>query len=260
MGTTRVSAPTDVPAIHARGLSKSFGGRPVIRNLELTLLRGGSLAIIGHNGSGKTTLIRLLSGLARADAGNIHVLGMRQGLDAIALHRAIGVVSHNTFLYQDLTPLENLRFYGRLFGIDRLDERVASLVERFGLTGYRDTRVRALSRGTQQRLSLARALLAEPEIVLLDEPDSGLDPQGVDMLPQLLALADLQGRTTLLTTHNLKLGLALAERIAILAQGRLAWEQATQGLTEADARAAYDQHLPRSSRIWGGRSASGAPA
>lgn len=249
-----------VPAIHVRSLTKSFGGRAVIRNLDLVLPQGGSLAIVGHNGSGKTTLIRLLSGLARADAGLIHIFGVRQGLNAIAVHRAIGIVSHNTFLYQDLTPVENLQFYGRLYGVDRLHQRVETLVERFGLAGYRSTLVRMLSRGTQQRLSLARALLPDPRIVLLDEPDSGLDPQGVDMLPQLLELAELEGRTTLLTTHNLKLGLVLAQRIAILAQGRLVWEHGTPGLSEADVRAAYDLHLPKSNRIWGSPSASGATA
>ncbi len=152
--------------------------------------------------------------------------------------------SPNTFWIRKRDPVENATVYGRLYGVDRLHQRVETLVERFGLAGYRSTLVRMLSRGTQQRLSLARALLPDPRIVLLDEPDSGLDPQGVDILPQLLELADLEGRTTLLTTHNLKLGLVLAQRIAILAQGRLVWEQGTPGLSEADGARPRSQ-LPK---------------
>jgi heme exporter protein A len=171
-------------------------------------------------------------------------------VNAISVWRSIGVVSHNTYLYQNLTAAENLRFYGRLYDVGDLEQRIDVMLDRFGLTGYRDVPTGTLSRGTQQRLSLARVFLPDPAVVLLDEPDSGLDPQGVDMLPNLLRMADLRGRTVLLTTHNLSLGLALAKRVAILARGRLVWERATADLTLAALREAYDAHLPRSNRIW----------
>lgn len=239
-------------AISARGLSKSLGGRPVIRGLNLTLNTGEALAVIGHNGSGKTTLIRLLAGLTRAGSGTICINGLSQRPNATALQRSIGVVSHNTFLYRDLTVTENLRFYGRLYDVTDLSAHIENLLTRFGLTGYRDTPVRALSRGTQQRLSLARALLPDPKLILLDEPDSGLDPQGIEMLPNLLALAESDERTTLLTTHNLELGLTVADRVAILARGRLVWEREAAALTLPQLRDAYNDHLPKR----GGRKAS----
>jgi heme exporter protein A len=233
------------PAIRVQGLHKSFGGRPVIRDLSLTLWAGDIAAIVGHNGSGKTTLMRLLAGLMRPTAGAIWIHDVQQKPDAVAVRRAVGIVSHNTFLYPNLTAAENLRFYGRLYEVDKLEERIEVMLEQFGLAGYRDALAGTLSRGTQQRLSLARAFLPNPPIVLLDEPDSGLDPNGIDMLPGLLALADLSERAVLLTTHNLDLGLALAKRIAILARGRLVWERETTGLTKAELREAYDTHLPK---------------
>lgn len=237
------------PVISAKGLVKTFGARPVIRKLSLTLTAGETLVVIGHNGSGKTTLIRLVAGLTRPSAGVIRINGLRQGPNAISVHRSIGVVSHNTFLYRDLTTVENLRFYGRLYDVSDLNTRIETLLEQFSLTGYRNAPVRTLSRGTQQRLSIARALLPDPALILLDEPDSGLDPQSIEMLPRLLALAGSGDRTTLLTTHSLELGLSLADRLAILARGRLVWEQDAAALTMAELRDAYDAHLPKSNRV-----------
>ena len=237
------------PVISAQGLVKSFGGRPVIRKLSLTLKARETLVVIGHNGSGKTTLMRLLAGLTRPSAGMIHINGLHQGPNAISVHRSIGVVSHNTFLYRDLTAVENLRFYGRLYDVSDLNARIEALLEQFSLTGYRNAPVRTLSRGTQQRLSIARALLPDPALILLDEPDSGLDPQSIENLPRLLALAGSDDRTTLLTTHNLELGLSLADRVTILARGRLVWELDAAALTMTELRDAYNTHLPTSSRV-----------
>ena len=234
------------PAISAQGVNKSFAGRSVIRDLSLTLWAGDTMSIVGHNGSGKTTLMRLLAGLTRPTGGVIRVNGVHQGPGAVLVHRSIGIVSHNTFLYPNLTAAENLRFYGRLYDVGDLEQRIEAMLVQFGLMGYRDALTGTLSRGTQQRLSLARAFLPNPAIVLLDEPDSGLDPQGIDMLPRLLELADLSKRTVLLTTHNLGLGLVLAKKVAILARGRLAWEQETASLTLTELREAYDAHLPKS--------------
>jgi heme exporter protein A len=235
-------------AVSVQGLSKSFGDRLVLRGLDLTVQPGESLTIIGHNGSGKTTLIRILAGLARPTEGVVRIYGARQGPNAVAAQRAVGVVSHHTFLYPDLTPVENLGFYGHLYDVPDLNRRIEASLEQFALTGYRRDPVRALSRGTQQRLSIARALLPDPPLVLLDEPDSGLDPQSIALLPRLLAMAGLEQRTTILTTHNLALGLTLAQRIAVLARGRLAWEQATADLTVDDLRDAYYANLPKTIR------------
>ena len=243
------SVATSLVAVSVQRVSKAFGGRLVLRGLDLELEAGATLAVVGHNGSGKTTLIRILAGLTRPTSGRVFIYGVPQTLNAVDVQRTVGVVSHNTFLYPDLTPVENLRFYGRLYDVDGLEERIEASLERFGLGGYRHNAVRTLSRGTQQRLSLARALLPEPSLVLLDEPDSGLDPQGVAVLPRLLEAAGLRDRTVILTTHNLELSLACAGRVSILARGRLAWSGETASLTVAGLRAAYEEHLPKSSRL-----------
>jgi heme exporter protein A len=233
-------------AIQVRSLAKSFGGRLVLRDLDLEVEHGDSLGIIGHNGSGKTTLIRILAGLSRPNTGTVRIDGVTQATGAYGARQSIGLVSHNTFLYQDLTPVENLRFYGRLFDVPDLDARIEGGLERLGLRLHRESPVRTLSRGLQQRCSIARALLHDPAVVLLDEPDSGLDIQGAGLLPELLRAAGLGQRTVVMTSHNLELSLAMVERVAILARGRLAWQRATAGLTLNELRDAYYAHLPPS--------------
>ncbi len=231
-------------AIQVKHLAKSFGGRLVLRNLELEVEHGHSLGIIGHNGSGKTTLIRILAGLTRPNSGTVQIDGVAQGTSACDARQSIGLVSHNTFLYQDLTPIENLRFYGRLFDVPDMEARIEVSLERLGLGHHRNSPVRTLSRGLQQRCSIARALLHDPPVVLLDEPDSGLDIQGAGLLPELLQAAGLAQRTVIMTSHNLELSLAMVERVAILARGRLAWQRSTEGLTLAEVRDAYYTYLP----------------
>lgn len=240
------------PAVNVRQVTKSFGGRLVLRDLDLEVRAGGSIAILGHNGSGKTTLIRILAGLTRPNRGQVEMGGLRLGPNSGPARRLIGLVSHSTFLYLDLTPVENLRFYGRLFDVENLDERIDDALGRLGLAAYRTSPVRTLSRGTQQRVSIARALLHDPTVMLLDEPDSGLDPQGARMLPELLnvaGVASTASRSLVLTTHNLELSLALVERVAILSRGRLVWEHPTAGLSVNELREAYFAHLPQIDRL-----------
>jgi heme exporter protein A len=243
--------------IQVKGLAKSFGGRLVLRDLDLEVERGHSLGIIGHNGSGKTTLIRILAGLTRPNMGTVHIDGVPQGTASYGARQSIGLVSHNTFLYLDLTPVENLRFCGRLFDVRDLDARIEAGLERMGLTLHRDSPVRTLSRGLQQRCSIARALLHDPPVVLLDEPDSGLDIQGAGLLPELLQAAGLGRRTVVMTSHNLELSLAMVERVAILARGRLAWQRSTTGLSLGELRDAYFAHLPPTHRSAAGHELEG---
>jgi heme exporter protein A len=235
-------------AIQVRGLAKSFGGRLVLRGLDLTVEEGHSLGIIGHNGSGKTTLIRILAGLSRPNSGTVDIDGVRQGTNAYDARQSIGLVSHNTFLYHDLTPVENLRFCGRMFDVPDLESRIEATVERMGLALHRNSPVRTLSRGMQQRCSIGRALLHDPPVVLLDEPDSGLDIQGASLLPELLQAAGLGRRTVIMTSHNLELSLAMVQQVAILARGRLAWQRSTTGLSLGELRDAYYANLPATHR------------
>jgi ABC-type multidrug transport system ATPase subunit len=190
--------------ISARGLSKRYGMKRVLERLDLDVPRGGFTIVTGPNGSGKTTLLRLVSGLAAPTGGTLDV----------AVDRAqIGYLAHEPLVYRELTALENLDLYGRLYRVPERRERIGMLLERFGLWDARREPVSSFSRGMQQRLALCRALLHEPELLLLDEPFNALDEEGADLLDG--ELADLSGRTFLVATHD-------PGRLEPLATGRLA--------------------------------------
>jgi heme exporter protein A len=210
------------PAIEAKGVERRFGHFRVLRGLNLCVDRSSVLALFGPNGAGKTTFLRLLAGLTTANRGEARLFGIPLPGNA-ALRRRIGVVAHEAFVYGDLTARENLEYYARLYRIpDR--ERTRLMIEQVGLKSAADRAVRAYSRGMLQRLALARALLHEPELLLLDEPFTGLDPQGVDQLISLLGAEKARGTTMIITTHDFDRGLAVADRSAVLVGGRIAWE------------------------------------
>jgi heme exporter protein A len=177
--------------IHARALSKRFGEKRALAGVDLDLERGGFLLVTGPNGAGKTTFIRLCAGLLVPTAGELEVKAERA---------KIGLVAHEPLVYRELTPLENLELYGRLYRIPERRERAGMLLERFGLWNVRHERVSRFSRGMTQRLALSRALLHEPELVLLDEPYAGLDAEGADLVDG--ELRALTGTCTVaLATH-----------------------------------------------------------
>jgi len=190
--------------ISARGLSKRYGTKRVLERLDLDVPRGGFTVVTGPNGSGKTTLLRLVSGLAAPTAGSLEVAADRA---------QIGYLAHEPLVYRELTAVENLDLYGRLYRVPERRERIGMLLERFGLWDVRREAVSSFSRGMQQRLALCRALLHEPDLLLLDEPFNALDEEGADLLD--LELAGLRGRTFLVATHD-------PARLEPLATGRLA--------------------------------------
>jgi heme exporter protein A len=195
--------------IRTRALTKRFGDKHALRGIDLHLERGGFLIVTGPNGAGKTTLLRLCAGLLAPTAGELRVDADRS---------AIGLLAHEPLVYRELTPLENLDLYGRLYRIPERRERIGMLLERFGLWGARHERVDELSRGMTQRLALCRTLLHEPDLLLLDEPYAGLDAQGADLVDR--ELRGLVGkRTVALATHA-------PARVEALASGRLALERA----------------------------------
>jgi len=217
--------------LEVRGLCKSFGKRPVLRDVNLAVQPGESLAIFGPNGAGKTTLLRVLATLSRPSAGAIRYLGVEMGAWGVEVRQHVGLVAHKTFLHQDLTAEENLLFYGRMYGVAGLRERVGRVLERFAMIYWRHRLVRELSRGMQQRLSIARAILHEPILLLLDEPYTGLDPQAAAFLETLLEEWTSQGRGVILTSHDLERGMRGCDQFAILDSGRIvhkgardAWE------------------------------------
>jgi heme exporter protein A len=191
--------------IRARGLEKRYGRRRALRPLDLELERGGFLVVTGANGSGKTTLLRLVAGLAAPTRGELSVEAGRG---------ALGFLGHEPLLYRDLTALENLDLYGRLYRVPERRERIGMLLERFGLWDVRGERVASYSRGMTQRLALCRALLHQPELLVLDEPFTALDAEGAGLLDRQLAEL-CGGATVLLSTHD-------PARVEPLATGRLA--------------------------------------
>lgn len=209
-------------ALEARELVRDFGPVRAVDRVTLRVDPGRILALFGPNGAGKTTLLRMLGGGLRPTSGEVWMAGGPLRAGDPGRHRRIGVLSHRTFLYSQLTAAENLRFYGRLFGLEDLDRRIPERLERVGLAGRASTRVESLSRGMRQRLSLARTLLHDPQIVLLDEPYTGLDPHAANTLLAVLSSLRDGRRTVVLVTHNLGQGLELADRVAVLVRGRLA--------------------------------------
>jgi heme exporter protein A len=225
------------PAVEARGVEKWYGARPALLGLDFTLAPGEFLTLFGPNGAGKTTLLGILSGLVRPTRGEVWMGGERVESGEGEWRRRIGVLSHRTFLYSGLTAAENLDFYARLYGLPDRAERVREGLEGVGLWERRDDRVRGFSRGMQQRLALARTLLHDPSVVLLDEPYTGLDPHAAEMLRRVLERLRDGARTVVLVTHNLSQGLELADRVVVQVGGRwisdepraavdaLAWER-----------------------------------
>ena len=190
----------DEPAVALRELGRAYGERVALAGVTLTLPRGRTLAVFGANGAGKTTLLRILATLLRPHAGTARVLGRELPREGWAVRGRVGLLAHEPLLYRELTPLENLDLYGRLYRIRERRERIGMLLERFALWEVRHERVDTFSRGMTQRLALCRTLLHQPQLLLLDEPYAGLDTEGAELVDrELQALAG--SHTVALATH-----------------------------------------------------------
>ncbi len=211
-------------AISAVGLRKDYGDRSVLRGVDVSVAWGQIAVLFGANGAGKTTLLRILAGLSRPDAGESHVAGLRMRRSGGRARTLVGFVGHQTLLYSDLTCRENLAFYAKLYGVNHPQARIESVLDQVALADRADRRVRTLSHGMQKRLSVARAILHQPAVLLLDEPESGLDADSVASLGELLRDWTSSGKTALLTTHSSEIGQAWADCVLRLDRGRLAVE------------------------------------
>jgi len=209
-----------VPAVEARNLWVRFGLVPALRGVSFDVAAGERAAIFGPNGAGKTTLLRVLAGIFPPDTGGLRLAGLDPRSDGAAVRARLGLLSHQTYLYGELTARENLRLYGRLYGVRPIDERVDTLLERVGLYGRRNDPAGTLSRGMQQRLAIARAVLHEPQILLLDEPETGLDLSAHHLLESIL-FSDEPVRTLLIATHNLDQARGGCQTALVLVGGRL---------------------------------------
>jgi len=230
-------------AIEAKGLSKSFGGLFALKGIDLSVNEGECVALFGPNGAGKTTLIKVLTTLSRPANGKVLIAGEDIKKNAVAVRRRIGVVSHQTFLYDNLTAYENLKFYGKMYDVPDLEQRIVEVITKVGLESRLRDRVGIFSRGMQQRLSIARAILHDPPIMLLDEPETGLDEQARSTLSELLKTLVAGNRTVLLTTHNLEWGFGLADRLAILVKGKIVYEDSKQSLDLTTFRETYNRYV-----------------
>ena len=227
------------PALEAEGLSKHYGAQVALGQVTLSLGRNERLAVLGPNGAGKTTLIAVLATLMRPSAGTLRIMGFDSAGAPNEVRRRIGVVAHRPYLYEELSACENLLFYGRLYGTPDLTARVETLLRLVDIYARRDDQVGSLSRGMQQRVALARALVHDPDVLLLDEPDTGLDQAHLDLLASLVRGRAIPARTVVLTTHNPDRALELCDQVAVLAQGRLVYQSASAALDRAALDDAY---------------------
>jgi heme exporter protein A len=233
------SSGADAPPVEVQGLSKSFGPQVALSGVDATISRGETVALLGPNGAGKTTLIRLIAGLSRPTGGRVLVEGVDLSKRPDLVRRRIGVISHQTMLYDDLTAAENLRFYGRLYGLDDVERRVAAALDAVGLSPRAADRFRTFSRGMKQRLAIARATLHDPALLLLDEPFTGLDAGGQAALADRIRGFHRDGRTAILVTHDLAQAVGLAGRFVLLVRGRLRDAGSCKGLSPSDLEARY---------------------
>jgi heme exporter protein A len=235
---------SSVWSLTARDLTKSFGGAPVLRGINLSLRYGESVVIFGPNGAGKTTLLKVLATIMKPSSGEIVVDGLNLKNDAEEIRRRVGVVTHQTLLYGNLTAYENLRFYSRMYDVHGARERIEEVVAMVGMTSRLHSRVDTLSRGMQQRLSIARALLHKPVIILLDEAETGLDQEALSMLWRALRSDGERKRSIVFTTHNLERGLELSDRLLILDNGKFVYEGSKEVLDMTRLKEIY-QHNTR---------------
>jgi heme exporter protein A len=237
-GRDRTAASGLPPAIELRGLRRDYGELPVLLGLSIEVASGQTLAVIGPNGAGKTTLLRVLATLLRPTAGRVRVLGATLPGEAWRVRGRIGFLGHEPLLYRELSVRENLRFNARLHGLREAEEAIAEALRRAGLTRRADERVRNLSAGMLQRAAICRAVLHDPELLLLDEPLAHLDPDAATQAGRLIG--PRSGRTRVVVSHDPDAALAEADlALALRADGTVGYAGAAAGLSLGDARAIY---------------------
>ncbi len=229
--------------ISVRQLVKRFGPKIVLRQMDFSVTQGEFVALLGPNGAGKTTFLRILASLSRPTMGAVEVGGYALPQQAAHVRRRLGVVSHLPLLYGDLSAEENLRFYGRMYAVSELDRRISEVLEIVGLSARRGNLVRTFSRGMQQRLAIGRAILHDPEVLLLDEPHTGLDQDACAMLDLVLRQIATRGRTVVMTSHDLTRVEDLATRFDVLTRGKVVASAQRSGMARNGLLAFYRQAL-----------------
>jgi heme exporter protein A len=229
--------------IEVKKLLKRFGLKTVLRGLDFHVDQGEFVVLLGPNGAGKTTFLRILASLSRPSMGQVTIAGHSLPAQAAEVRRTLGVVSHLPLLYGDLTAEENLSFYGRMYDLQNLDSRVTDVLRLIGLESRRRDLVRTFSRGMQQRLAIGRAVLHDPEVVLFDEPYTGLDQDASAMLDEVLRNVAARGRTVVMTSHDLARAEELGSRFDVLSRGVIAASITRQDLASSNLLTFYKQAL-----------------
>ena len=229
--------------IEVTKLIKRFALKAVLRGLDFEVQPGEFVALLGPNGAGKTTFLRILATLSRPSMGDVKVAGYHLPHQAAQVRARLGVVSHMPLLYEDLTAEENLRFYARMYGISKKEERITEVLGMVGLETRRRDLVRTFSRGMQQRLAIGRAILHDPEVMLFDEPYTGLDQDASSMLDEVLRSVAAQGRTVVMTSHDLTRAEELATRFDILSRGIITASATRKDLRKTNLLAFYKKVL-----------------
>ncbi len=227
------------------GVSKAFGHATVLRRIDLDLQPGERIALLGRNGAGKTTLLRILATLIRPTTGSVLLAGRDIHRETEICRAMIGFISHQTFLYNDLTPIQNLRFYAQLYGLINPDLRIDNLLEMMQLSQWRGTPVRNFSRGMRQRLAIARAFLHDPPYLFLDEPFTGLDQNSSAQLAEIIRTATAKNCTVILVTHQIEQSLNLCNRVLIMEKGQILFDQLADSLSISQLKTIYQKFVPQ---------------
>jgi len=228
--------------IHVHDITKNFGSMTVLDNVNFSVKGGEFLTIVGPNGAGKTTLIKIMATLVNATGGTVEIGGFNVKKSPEKVRGVIGVISHNTYLYNELTAGENLKFFGKMYAIPENDRRVDEVLGETGLSDRKHDRVGTFSRGMKQRLSIARAILHKPSVLLLDEPYTGLDQQASASLESVLNSLTGSGITTIMISHDLKRGLTLSDQVMIIASGTVAYHAPASEVADvAEFQAVYER-------------------
>ncbi len=235
--------------IRVKKLIKRFGSKTVLNGLNFSVEEGEFVALIGPNGAGKTTFLRILASLSRPSAGLLQVAGCQLPQDAAKVRQKLGFVSHQPLLYDNLTATENLKFYGKIYNLSNMDTRIAEVLGTVGLTARQKDLVRTYSRGMQQRLAIARAILHDPSVILFDEPYTGLDQDAAAMLDTVLRSVAAQGRTVVMTSHDLARVEELASRFDILSRGKIAASAQHKDLKNENLLEFYKKVLKKGKKI-----------
>ena len=229
--------------IEGINISKTYGSKNVLRDISVRIPRGEFVAILGPNGAGKSTLLKILALISKPDSGQV-IIGDQSFVHTPGeLKRKIGIISHSSFLYPELTAYENLQFYGRLYGMDNLEAQIIADIKKVGLLLALNEQVYTFSRGMLQRLSIARALIHNPEVILLDEPFTGLDQHGISLLQGVLRDLQSNHKTILMVTHSFEDGMNDVDRILILNKGQIAADFPRSNLLSDDLKRIYHEKV-----------------